>query len=126
MSGGTTTTIEFFVWLSETMGGICSRSANEDKVFAKVDENIVNHHSNNSKSGKHVQSSLQGDVTTIAPQIRERMEKDLQEHGEIRDINSRNSTSDFYDGIPRYNDAFPHKSRSVKSRQAAVAKVGFL
>ncbi|KAK4256846.1 hypothetical protein QN277_006516 [Acacia crassicarpa] len=115
MSGGTA--IEFFVWLSETMGGICSRSANEDKVFAKTDENLVNH-----KSGNNGQSSVPSHFTT-APQIREKMEKDLQEPGEIRDINARPNPNDFYDGIPRFPDSFPHKSRSVKSTQAAVAKV---
>ncbi|XP_028785104.1 uncharacterized protein LOC114741013 [Neltuma alba] len=115
MSGGTA--IEFFVWLSETMGGICSRSANEDKVFAKTDENFVNH-----KSGKNGQSSVQSDFTT-APHICEKMEKDVQEHGEIRGTDAGTSPDDFYDGIPRFTHPFPHKSRSVKSRQAAVAKV---
>ncbi|XP_054821179.1 protein PSK SIMULATOR 1-like [Prosopis cineraria] len=99
------------------MGGICSRSANEDKVFAKTDENFVNH-----KSGKNGQSSVPSDFTT-APQIREKMEKDLQEPSEIRGLDAGTSPNDFYDGIPRFSDSFPHKSRSVKSRQAAVAKV---
>lgn len=117
MSGGST--IEFLVWLSEAMGGLCSRSANEDRVFAKTDENFDNH-----KSGMHGECSTPSDLTT-APRIRERMEKNLQEPAEIQGTNDVGTGPvDFYDGIPRYTDSFPHKSRSVKSRQAAVAKVG--
>ncbi|KAF7834101.1 DUF668 family protein [Senna tora] len=114
MSGGSSSTIEFFFWLSEAMGGICSRSANEDRVFAKADENFDSHH----KSGKNGQSSSMPSDFTTAPQIRERMVKNLQEPAEVQ-----GGSDDFYDGIPRYTDSFTNKSRSVKSRQAAVAKV---
>ena len=37
---------------------------------------------------------------------------------------ARNGSDDFYNGIPRFNDSFPHKSRSVKLRHV-VAKVGY-
>ena len=107
--------IEFWFRLSELMGGLCSRSANDDKVFAKTDEQFDNH-----KSGKNFHPSKPNDFTT-APQIRERMERNLKESAGV----SGQDADDFYDGIPRYTDSFPDKSRSVKSRQAAVAKVGF-
>lgn len=118
MSGGST--IEFFIWLSEAMGGLCSKSANEDKVFAKADENFDHNHN---KPGKNGRSSVPRDFTA-PPQIRERMEKNLQEPAEIQGAIARTGPDEeLYDGIPRYSDSFPHKSRSVKSRQAAVAKV---
>ena len=97
------------------MGGLCSKSAKGDKELAKKDERKDNHKS----GGRRYEATMPGDLVT-APQIRE---KNKQEHGAE---NEGTGPDDFYDGIPRFTDSFPHKSRSVRSRQAAVAKVGLM
>ncbi|KAI4343501.1 hypothetical protein L6164_010841 [Bauhinia variegata] len=102
------------------MGGLCSRSANDDKVFAKADDHIDNH-----KSGEKCQSSEPGCLTT-APQMPEIKENKLQEPIGITATNAETSSDDFYDGIPRYNDSFPHKSRPSKVAVAKVSEVSFL
>lgn len=99
------------------MGGLCSRSANDEKVLAQTDE-----HLDSNTSNKNGQSSMPGSELTSAPQ---RVEN-LQETAGVRDGGTNGGTSldEFYDGIPRFTDSLTHKSRSVRSRQAAVAKVG--
>ncbi|KAJ1405010.1 hypothetical protein SESBI_26151 [Sesbania bispinosa] len=77
------------------MGGLCSTSAKGDKAFAKTKG-----HSDDHKSAG------------------EGLEKKKREPA----ADEGTGPDDFYDGIPRYTDSFPHKSRSVRSRQAAVAK----
>ncbi|KAJ7945160.1 DUF668 family protein [Quillaja saponaria] len=99
------------------MGGLCSRSANEDNLYART-----NHQYDNHKSGRDRQSAVHSDLTT-APQVREKMEKNLQDPSAIGGINEGTTPVDFYDGIPRFNDSFPQKSRSVRSKQGAVTKV---
>jgi hypothetical protein len=95
------------------MGGLCSKSTKSDKVFAKKKEHYDNHKSNH----KHT-----GDLTSA----KEGIDKKKEEEAVAAAIASGTSAEDFYDGIPRYADSFSHKSRSVRSRQAAVAKVGWL
>ncbi|KAK2384937.1 hypothetical protein P8452_39742 [Trifolium repens] len=92
------------------MGGLCSKSTKSDKVFAKKKEHYDNHKSNH----KHT-----GDLTSA----KEGIDKKKEEEAVAAAIASGTSAEDFYDGIPRYADSFSHKSRSVRSRQAAVAKV---
>ncbi|MED6161899.1 hypothetical protein PIB30_065131 [Stylosanthes scabra] len=86
------------------MGALCSKSAKGgDRVVATTDGAKENH-----KTYK----------TTVPPDLPPAQEENnKQQHA------ADNAPDEFYDGIPRYNDSFPHKSRSVRSRQAAVAKV---
>ncbi|XP_014510343.1 uncharacterized protein LOC106769299 [Vigna radiata var. radiata] len=95
------------------MGGLCSKSAKGDKVFAKADAHSDNHKSD----GKNHKSNIMvpSDLTSAGDHG---VNKKKQEGAAPAGTGSE----DFYDGIPRYTDSFPHKSRSVRSRQA-VAKV---
>ncbi|OMP01141.1 hypothetical protein COLO4_12131 [Corchorus olitorius] len=83
------------------MGGICSRSSGND------DNGVGN------ANGGHDLTHYKSKAATVEnnvmapPQVREAMEKGIQE------------PDDLYDGIPRYT----LKSRSVRSTHAAVAKV---
>lgn len=97
------------------MGGLCSKSAKGDKVFAKADAHSDNHKSD----GKNHKSNIMvpSDLTSAGDHG---VNKKKQEGAAPAGTGSE----DFYDGIPRYTDSFPHKSRSVRSRQA-VAKVGY-
>lgn len=101
------------------MGGLCSKSAKGDKVFAKTGGHSGNH---NKSARKNCKATMPSDLAT-APQVKEKIEKKKQEPAATNEGTSP-APDDFYDGIPRFNDSFPHKSRSVRSRQGAVAKVG--
>ncbi|OMO52006.1 hypothetical protein CCACVL1_29444 [Corchorus capsularis] len=83
------------------MGGICSRSSGNDNngVGNANGGHDLNHY-------KTKAATVENNVMA-PPQVREVMEKGIQE------------PDDFYDGIPRYT----LKSRSVRSTHAAVAKV---
>ncbi|OIV97029.1 hypothetical protein TanjilG_19576 [Lupinus angustifolius] len=96
MGGGSIWKIELLVWLSQVIGGLCSKSSQDEQNVVVVDVN---------KEWQH--------GFTIAPQ---KMERNVQMQ-EVTD------EEDLYDGIPRFTDSFLHKSRSIKSRQVAVAKV---
>ncbi|KAL5174098.1 hypothetical protein HKD37_08G020645 [Glycine soja] len=94
------------------MGGLCSKSVKGDKVFAKSDGHSDNHKSDGKN---HKSTNMPSDLTSAGDHG---VDKKKQE----ADAAAGNGSDDFYDGIPRFNDSFPHKSRSVKSRHA-VAKV---
>ena len=96
------------------MGGLCSKSVKGDKVFAKADGHSDNHKSNGKN---HNSTNMPSNLTSARDHG---MDKKKQEVVAA----AGNGSDDFYDGIPRFNDSFPHKSRSVKSRHA-VAKVGY-
>ncbi|KAE9610202.1 hypothetical protein Lal_00006515 [Lupinus albus] len=99
------------------MGGLCSKSAKSDKVFAKIDGHDHNYH--NKSGGKSYKATMGSDLAT-APPAREIMENKTKEPSAT---NEHAANDDFYDGIPRFDDSFSQKSGSVKSRQATVAKV---
>ena len=96
------------------MGGLCSKSVKGDKVFAKSDGHSDNHKSDGKN---HKSTNMPSDLTSAGDHG---LDKKKQEAA----IAAGNGSDDFYDGIPWFNDSFPHKSRSVKSRHA-VAKVGY-
>ncbi|CAI8598951.1 unnamed protein product [Vicia faba] len=77
--------IQLLVWFSQLMGGLCSRSAEVDRVFASSDADSDASHKPNTNNNP-------ADFTT-PPQVREIMER-----------NPAGATADdvFYDGIPRY------------------------
>lgn len=115
------------------MGGLCSKSEKGDKAFTKskvggghYDDN---HKSGGGGGGNNHKKQHTSDLATAA--AREGMEKKKQEEpvaaaAAAAGAGEGNSPDDFYDGIPRYSDSLHHKSRSVRSRQGAVAKVGWL
>lgn len=105
------------------MGGLCSKSVKGEKVFAKTDGHSDNHKSDGNKN--HKSTTVPSDLTSKGDHG---VDKKKQESGAVGGAAAAAGTGsdDFYDGIPRYNDSFPHKSRSVRSSKAAVAKVGYL
>jgi hypothetical protein len=105
------------------MGGLCSKSTKSDKVFAKKKEHYDNHKSGVGGGNKNNHKHTTSDLTSAKEGIDKKKE---EEEAVAAAIASGTSAEDFYDGIPRYADSFSHKSRSVRSRQAAVAKVGCL
>ncbi|OWM69428.1 hypothetical protein CDL15_Pgr013889 [Punica granatum] len=106
------------------MGGLCSRAAIKQNPYADTNGSL-----NPYKSAPVYRSSVQSN-TIIPPQAREVMEKQSREPKQsqepaqaVRQSSTAQYSSnddDFYDGIPRYT---MQKSRSVRSTQAAVAKV---
>ncbi|CAL5214644.1 unnamed protein product [Lathyrus oleraceus] len=82
------------------MGGLCSKSGKGDKRVAKREQHYGDE---NHKDGSDLVSVKEEEGAVVAAGV--------------------GATDDFYDGIPRYADSFSHKSRSGRSRQAAVAKV---
>ncbi|KAE9608641.1 hypothetical protein Lalb_Chr08g0237841 [Lupinus albus] len=98
MGGGSIWKIEFLVWLSQVIGGLCSKSSQDEENVVVMDAH---------KNWQH------GFI--IAPQ---RMERNVQ-------MQEDSDEDDLYDGIPRFTDSFLHKSRSIKSSQVAIAKSCF-
>ncbi|XVF60942.1 hypothetical protein PTKIN_Ptkin08bG0088700 [Pterospermum kingtungense] len=87
------------------MGGICSRSgAKENGVGNAYGGDNLNHDHSKVSSENRLMNP---------PKVRDIMEKKR-----ILDAND-----DFYDGIPRFTRGMSQKSRSLRSTQAAVAKV---
>ncbi|ESW31895.1 hypothetical protein PHAVU_002G277200 [Phaseolus vulgaris] len=97
------------------MGGLCSKSAKGDKVFAKADAHSDTHKSDG--KNRHSTTMVPSDLTSARDH-----EVDKKKQEGAAAAHTGTGSEDFYDGIPRFNDSFPHKSRSVRSRQA-VAKV---
>ncbi|XP_041004871.1 protein PSK SIMULATOR 1-like [Juglans microcarpa x Juglans regia] len=108
------------------MGGLCSRSSNEKYAVSKA----------NGYTGDRFQSNVHesSNLTAPPPQTYEVREPKKETQEPVADRETGASAAglygatgpdDFYDGIPRYNPGGPlsQKSRSVRSRQAAVAKV---
>ncbi|KAK8607077.1 hypothetical protein V6N13_052824 [Hibiscus sabdariffa] len=87
------------------MGGICSRSGVRD-------DGVGNGYGGGNLNHYHQSKDIPVNVLMNPPQVREIMEKRIEE-----------SADEFYDGIPRFTRDMSQKSRSVRSTQAAVAKV---
>lgn len=101
------------------MGGLCSKSTKGNKALTKKVEHYGNHKSGiGNKKNNHKHTS---DLTSAKEGVDSKKKEEEEEEAVSVSAGTRND--DFYDGIPRYADSFSHKSRSVRSRQAAVAKV---
>ncbi|KAL9329807.1 hypothetical protein ACSQ67_004810 [Phaseolus vulgaris] len=96
-------------------GGFLLSSAKGDKVFAKADAHSDTHKSDG--KNRHSTTMVPSDLTSARDH-----EVDKKKQEGAAAAHTGTGSEDFYDGIPRFNDSFPHKSRSVRSRQA-VAKV---
>ena len=102
MAGASYSKIEFLVWLSQVMGGLCSRSAEDDRVFVNAADSA---HQN--KPGSYDDDSA---VFTAAPQ---RMVRNLREPSRTNGKASTTAAEEFYDGIPRFpEDSLPNKPKS--------------
>ncbi|TKY73766.1 hypothetical protein E2542_SST02522 [Spatholobus suberectus] len=113
MAGASNSKIEFLVWLSQLMGGLCSRSAEDDQVFV-----------NAAAAAAENKPSDEATVFTTAPQ---RMERNLPEPSRTDGGASTTVDEEFYDGIPRFpEDSLPHKPRSkVSEVSLRLGKAGF-
>ncbi|MBA0822359.1 hypothetical protein Goarm_019165 [Gossypium armourianum] len=87
------------------MGGICSRSCVRD-------DGVGNAYGGGDFNNNYQTKAVPENSLMNPPQVTEIMEKRIEE-----------PTDDFYDGIPRLTRGMSQKSRSVRSTQAAVAKV---
>ncbi|KAA3459311.1 D-lactate dehydrogenase [Gossypium australe] len=87
------------------MGGICSRSGIRD-------DGVGNAYGGGDFNNNYQTKAVPENSLMNPPQVTEIMEKRVEE-----------PTDDFYDGIPRFTRGMSQKSRSVRSTQAAVAKV---
>ncbi|MBA0731232.1 hypothetical protein Golax_022732 [Gossypium laxum] len=87
------------------MGGICSRSGVRD-------DGVGNAYRGGDFNNNYQTKAVPENSLMNPPQVTEIMEKRIEE-----------PTDDFYDGIPRLTRGMSQKSRSVRSTQAAVAKV---
>ncbi|KAG4139761.1 hypothetical protein ERO13_D07G213700v2 [Gossypium hirsutum] len=87
------------------MGGICSRSGVRD-------DGVGNAYGGGDFNNNYQTKAVPENSLMNPPQVMEIMEKRIEE-----------PTDDFYDGIPRLTRGMSQKSRSVRSTQAAVAKV---
>ena len=107
------------------MGGICSRRSTVDNLFQEAN----GHFNDRSKTDRGGYKSNVGTVIKPPP-VAGIKEKKLQEDVGLKKVDATAEApygqaapaapdDVFYDGIPRY----PQKSRSVRSTQAAVAKV---
>lgn len=107
MATASNSKIEFLVWLSQIMGGLCSRSATVDRVFATT-TTTTDAAATASPSNK---TTTTADFTT-PPQPRETMDRNLPE------------PSDFYDGIPRFPDKPRARASKVSEVSSRLGRVG--
>lgn len=108
------------------MGGLCSRSSTVDNAPSGGFPQLNGHFSHG--SGLVYQSrELKIDSNTTPTLIGENVDdKQLREPFTFLDVNAvpyEMNPNDIDDGIPRLSRALSNKSRSTKSKQAAVAKV---
>ncbi|RDX69626.1 hypothetical protein CR513_51237, partial [Mucuna pruriens] len=105
MAGASNSKIEFLVWFSRVMGGLCSRSAEDDQVFV-----------NAAAAAAAAQNKPSNDDATVFTAAPQRMERNLPQPSRTNDGASTTMDEEFYDGIPRFpDDSLPHKSRSKVS-----------
>ncbi|ESW09798.1 hypothetical protein PHAVU_009G156900 [Phaseolus vulgaris] len=112
MAGASNSKIEFLVWLSQVMGGLCSRSAEDDRVFVNADS-----------AAQSKPAAADAAVFSAAPQ---RMERNLPEPSRTNGGASSPVDEEFYDGIPRFpKDSLPQKPRSkVSEVSSRLSKAG--
>lgn len=118
--------------LINTMGGICSRSGRSTVEDLTVDNAPrgsfphANGHSNNG-AGVVFPSKINGHLNPSP--VDESVDKQLRGPFSYQNTNVVTYTQDpddINDGIPQLSRVLSHKSRSTKSKQAAVAKVSLI
>ncbi|ESQ33356.1 hypothetical protein EUTSA_v10007023mg [Eutrema salsugineum] len=105
------------------MGGLCSRSSSVNNAPGGSFQH-VNGHLNNVSSPVNSETGEVGhkDATDPSP-VRENVDKPSSESFSFPNLNIGSHPQNIEDGIPRLSRVLSQKSRSTKSRQAAVAKV---
>ncbi|XP_027903866.1 uncharacterized protein LOC114163761 [Vigna unguiculata] len=113
MAGASNSKIEFLVWLSQVMGGLCSRSAEDDRVFVNADSAAQS-------------KPPADDAAVVFPVAPQRMERNPPEPSRTNGGASSAVEEDFYDGIPRFpKDSLPQKPRSkVSEVSSRLGKAG--
>lgn len=107
------------------MGGLCSRSSTSDHPSLYSNNNLNNYYQPSRASSK-AQSKVTPPMVEKSMEKQEQEQKKTQEpvsYGEIAATGFGSNQDDFYDGIPRYSRVSSMKSRSIRSKQVAVAKV---
>lgn len=116
------------------MGSICSRSKKSTAGGVAIDNGVnessrhANGHSNNESRVGHQSHGLPGkiDSNSTLPPVDDDMDRQVRESfsfPEMGKVSYGPSADDINDGIPHLSRALSHKSRSTKSKQAAVTKV---
>ncbi|CAH8254144.1 unnamed protein product [Arabidopsis lyrata] len=111
------------------MGGLCSRSSSVNNAPGGSFAHVNGHLNNSNGSEVNFQSSGEGggekDVADPSP-VRENVDtnnKHTSESFSFPIVSGGSHPQNIEDGIPRLSRVLSQKSRSTKSRQAAVAKV---
>ncbi|KAL2342870.1 hypothetical protein Fmac_004155 [Flemingia macrophylla] len=99
------------------MGGLCSKSAKGDKVFARADGHSDNHKSD---AKSHKPTTMPSDLTSAGDGVDKKQQQGGGGGGGAA-APAGTASEDFYDGIPRYDDPFAHKSRSGRSKVSVVS-----
>uniref|UniRef100_A0A5B7BCX0 DUF3475 domain-containing protein n=1 Tax=Davidia involucrata TaxID=16924 RepID=A0A5B7BCX0_DAVIN len=113
------------------MGGLCSRSSVSHKKNLYAGGR-VDFYASGGEGYQQNELQLNKQSNLTPPQVRESVESQPQELNQLKEpISFRemsttgywSSDDDFYDGIPRYPRSLSLRSRSMRSKQAAVTKV---
>lgn len=113
---------------SDIMGLLCSKSLNGEKVNVDADLCAVGGgvHSSNKWTSKQTDLAVEPKRGSLEEQLLDLDDRQPEEHylNHVH-CNNRmdNNLDDYYDGIPRIPTSLSHKSRSMRSTQAAVEKV---
>lgn len=123
------------------MGGLCSkktRSSSVESAGWDVNRQFDQNQNQNSRlKTNHVSVTMpppmdihlqkkhkeEEEPPPPPPPQQEEEEEQFSEKNDNQNPLFYESDDEFYDGIPRYPTSFSHKSGSVRSKQAAVAKV---
>ncbi|KAH7860574.1 hypothetical protein Vadar_015023 [Vaccinium darrowii] len=110
------------------MGGLCSRRATEDGLSTRNFPHVNGHFSYGSRMvhQSHSVAAATVNVNQTPTPVGETLGKQLGEPFSFPELNAIShgvNTDDINDGIPRLSRALSNKSRSTRSKQAAVVKV---
>ncbi|CAJ1974775.1 unnamed protein product [Sphenostylis stenocarpa] len=120
MAGASDSKIEFLVWLSQVMGGLCSRSAEDDRVFVNADSVAA------AAAAAAAENKPSNDGAAVFSAVPQRMERNLPEPSRTNGGASFAVEEEFYDGIPQFpKDSLPPKPRSkVSEVSSRLGKAG--
>ena len=107
------------------MGGLCSKSSSrhDGHTFAKTTSGGGDGDADDDRYQSSVQKKSSNLTTPQTRLVQEQEQEEVQQPIAHFETYGTTGPDDFYDGIPRYNATASLKSRSIRSKQAAVAKV---
>lgn len=108
------------------MGGICSRSSSVNNAPGGSFPHVNGHLNNepeevNFQSGEH--GPKDGDLSPVRENVDDKPPSESFSFPNLNNPPGGSHPQNIEDGIPRFSRVLSQKSRSTKSRQAAVAKV---